>query len=72
MYFVIKVVIMSSKKVYVRGLRDVAACETRISFVDPFGALYYAGYDIDRLIGRVCFEEIIYLLNNIFYQTHYI
>jgi len=55
---------MSSNKVYVRGLRDVAACETRISFVDPFGALYYAGYDIDRLIGRVCFEEIIFLLNN--------
>ena len=64
MYFVIKVLIMSSNKVYVRGLRDVAACETRISFVDPFGALYYAGYDIDRLIGRVCFEEIIFLLNN--------
>lgn len=55
---------MSSGKVYVRGLRDVAACETRISFVDPLGALYYSGYDIDRLMGRVCFEEVVYLLLN--------
>jgi citrate synthase len=47
---------------YARGLRDVAACQTRISFVDPLGALYYSGYDIDRLIGRVCFEEVVYLL----------
>lgn len=47
---------------YVRGLRNVAACETRISFVDPLGALYYSGYDIDRLVGRVCFEEVIHLL----------
>jgi citrate synthase len=55
---------MSSEKVYVRGLRDVAACETKISFVDPLGALYYSGHDIDRLIGRVCFEEVIFLLLN--------
>jgi len=48
--------------VYVRGLRNVAACETQISFVDPLGALYYSGYDIDRLIGRVCFEEVVHLL----------
>jgi citrate synthase len=51
-------------RVYVRGLRDVAACETKISFVDPYGALYYSGYDIDRLIGRVCFEEVVFLLLN--------
>ena len=48
--------VMSYDNVYVRGLRNVAACRTRISFVDPLGALYYSGYDIDRLIGRVCFE----------------
>ena len=36
---------MSSEKRYVRGLKDVAACETHISFVDPLGALYYVGYD---------------------------
>ena len=43
-------------------MRDVAACETHISFVDPLGALYYVGYDIDRLLGRVCHEEVIHLL----------
>ena len=53
---------MSSEKEYVRGLRDVAACETHISFVDPLGALYYVGYDIDRLLGRVCYEEVVHLL----------
>jgi len=53
---------VSHKKAYIRGLRDVAACETRISFVDPHGGLYYAGYDIDRLLGRVCYEEVIHLL----------
>jgi citrate synthase len=53
---------MSNEKEYVRGLRDVAACETHNSFVDPLGALYYVGYDIDRLLGRVCYEEVIHLL----------
>jgi len=53
---------MADDTVYARGLRDVAACQTRISFVDPLGALYYSGYDIDRLIGRVCFEEVVHLL----------
>ena len=53
---------MSPEKEYIRGLRDVAACETRISFVDPHGGLYYAGYDIDRLLGRVCYEEVVHLL----------
>ena len=53
---------MSNEKEYVRGLRDVAACETRNSFVDPLGALYYVGYDIDRLLGRVCYEEVVHLL----------
>jgi citrate synthase len=55
---------MSDEKSYFRGLRDVAACETHISFVDPLGALYYVGHDIDRLLGRVCYEEVIYLLLN--------
>lgn len=53
---------MSNEKEYVRGLRDVAACQTRNSFVDPMGALYYAGYDIDRLLGRVSYEEVVFLL----------
>ena len=53
---------MSNEKEYVRGLRNVAACQTQNSFVDPLGALYYVGYDIDRLLGRVCYEEVIHLL----------
>jgi len=53
---------MSDETIYIRGLKNVAACQTQISFVDPLGALYYCGYDIDRLIGRVSFEEVIYLL----------
>jgi citrate synthase len=46
----------------VRGLKDVAAAETRISFVDPMGFLYYLGYNIDDLVGRVIYEEVAYLL----------
>jgi citrate synthase len=53
---------MSYEKEYVRGLRNVAACQTHLSFVDPLGALYYVGYDLDRLIGRVNYEEVIHLL----------
>ncbi|MBT0158936.1 citrate synthase [Candidatus Bathyarchaeota archaeon A05DMB-2] len=53
-----------SDKVVVRGLRDVAAAETKISFVDPNGALYYLGYSIDDLVERVCYEEVAYLLLN--------
>ena len=53
---------MSYEKEYVRGLRDVAACQTHLSFVDPLGALYYVGYDLDRLVGRVNYEEVIHLL----------
>jgi len=45
-----------------RGLRDVAAAETKISFVDPMGALYYLGYNINDLVERVCYEEVVYLL----------
>jgi citrate synthase len=49
-------------RVVVRGLRDVAAAETKVSFVDPMGALYYLGYNIDALVEQVCYEEIVYLL----------
>ena len=54
--------IPNKEKVVTRGLRDVAAAETRISFVDPLGALYYSGYDIDDLVGKVCYEEVAHLL----------
>jgi len=46
----------------VRGLRDVAAAETRISYVDPNGTLFYAGYNIDELVGHVVYEEVAFLL----------
>jgi citrate synthase len=49
-------------RVVTRGLRDVAAAETQISFVDPNGALYYLGYNIDDLVEHVCYEEVVYLL----------
>jgi len=49
-------------RVVTRGLRDVAAAETNISFVDPLGVLYYLGYNIDDLVEHVCYEEVVYLL----------
>ncbi len=49
-------------RVVTRGLRDVAAAETKISFVDPMGTLYYLGYNIDDLVEHVCYEEVAYLL----------
>ena len=49
-------------RVVTRGLRDVAAAETEISFVDPMGTLYYLGYNIDDLVEHVCYEEVVYLL----------
>jgi citrate synthase len=55
---------MSEKveKIVVRGLKDVAAAETRLSFVNPMGSLYYLGYNIDDLVGRVTYEEVAFLL----------
>ena len=50
------------ERVVTRGLRDVAAAETKISFVDPMGILYYLGYNIDALVEYVCYEEVVYLL----------
>jgi citrate synthase len=41
----------------------VVAADTRLCFVDgQNGKLYYCGYDIDDLAGRVCFEEAVHLL----------
>jgi len=51
------------EKVVERGLEGVCAAETRISYVDGVnGELYYAGYNIRDLAGRVSYEETIYLL----------
>lgn len=52
----------NSSKDVVRGLKDVAAAETRISYIDPTGSLYYLGYDIDDFIGQVVYAEVAYLL----------
>ncbi|MHC1680520.1 MAG: citrate/2-methylcitrate synthase [Methanomassiliicoccales archaeon] len=52
----------NSSKDVVRGLKDVAAAETRISYIDPSGSLYYLGYDIDDLVGHVVYAEVAYLL----------
>src|SRR4030042_616747 len=54
--------IKNHDRVVIRGLKDVTAAETRISFVDPLGALYYSGFNIDDLIGRICYEEVVHLL----------
>jgi citrate synthase len=54
--------INNSDRVVVRGLKGVAAAETRISYVDYNGALYYLGYNIDDLVGRVIYAEMAYLL----------
>ena len=49
-------------KVVIRGLRGVAAATTKISYVDPLGYLYYSGYNIDDLVDRSSYEEVVYLL----------
>jgi citrate synthase len=54
----------NAERTVVRGLKNVHAAETKISFVDPMGALYYLGYNIDDLVERVCYEEVAYLLIN--------
>lgn len=54
--------VTNENEIVIRGLRDVVAAETRISFVDPNGKLYYSGYNIDDLAGRVSYEEVVYLL----------
>ena len=54
----------NNSRIVIRGLRGVAAATTRISFVDPLGALYYSGYSIDHLVDKATYEEVIYLLLN--------
>jgi citrate synthase len=54
--------IENNERVVVRGLRDVAAAETKLSYVDFNGSLYYVGYNIDDLVGRVIYAEVAYLL----------
>ncbi|HVB27292.1 MAG TPA: citrate/2-methylcitrate synthase, partial [Mycobacteriales bacterium] len=46
-----------------RGLADVIAASTALSDIDGrAGKLFYRGYDIHDLAGRLSFEECVYLL----------
>ncbi|MGA8658408.1 MAG: citrate/2-methylcitrate synthase [Chthoniobacterales bacterium] len=46
-----------------KGLEGIVANETRLGDVrGQEGQLIYCGYDINELVGRVCFEEIVFLL----------
>ena len=48
---------------FARGLEGVVANETRLGDVrGQEGQLIYCGFDINELAGKVCFEEVIYLL----------
>ena len=46
-----------------KGLEGVVAAETRLGEVKGAeGILFYCGYDINELAGKVSFEEVVYLL----------
>ena len=49
-----------------KGLREIIAAQTRLSDIDgQAGRLWYAGYEIDDLAGRVSFEEVVHLLHEL-------
>lgn len=46
-----------------KGLEGIVAAETRLGEVNGAeGILYYCGYDINELAGKVSYEEVVYLL----------
>src|SRR5213593_2895963 len=48
-----------------RGLEGIIAAPTRIGDVrGDIGQLIYCGYNINELAGKVCFEEVVFLLWN--------
>jgi len=53
---------------YIKGLEGVEAAESKVSFIDGKhkggGILLYAGYNINDIIKKTSFEEIVYLLWN--------
>lgn len=52
----------SEEKAPVRGLQDVVAGETRVSYVDGVnGMLIYNGYDVRDLAETTTFDEVVYL-----------
>lgn len=51
------------KKKFVKGLQDVTAAETKISYIDGLkGRLVYRGYSIEDLAKNSTYEEVVYLL----------
>jgi citrate synthase len=47
-----------------KGLEGIVAADTRLSDVrGGEGVLIYAGYNIDELAGKTCFEEVVHLLH---------
>jgi citrate synthase len=53
----------AQKKTPVRGLEGVVAGDTEISYVDgENGELYYRGFHLGELAGKVSYEELVYLL----------
>ena len=53
----------TGKKVVIRGLEDVVAAETCISYVEGVhGRLYYQGYDIHDIAEEMDFSEVVWLL----------
>ena len=54
---------MASNEVVQRGLQDIVAVESHITFIDGKGGrLLYEGYDIRDLAEKSTFEEVAYLL----------
>jgi len=49
-----------------KGLREIAAAQTSLSDIDgQTGRLWYVGYDIHDLAGKISFEEVVYLLHEL-------
>lgn len=53
---------VTGRAVTTRGLQDVVAGSTAISYVGGEGRLLYRGYDIDDLAEHATYEEVSYLL----------
>jgi citrate synthase len=49
-----------------KGLRETVAAQTSLSDIDgQAGRLWYVGYDIHDLAGRISFEEVVFLLHEL-------
>ncbi len=56
-------VALADQKIGSRGLEDVVAGDSAITFIDgKEGRLIYRGYDIGQLVFNTSYEEIVYLL----------